>query len=220
LRRILERFTAARPVVHLDRREKALMIEAIVAHYRQQPIRGLRVLDIGCGNGDISEHFAQHNEVSAVDVRDQRRPSSVQYAFSLVDGEKLSFLHASFDLVISHHVIEHVSNQGLHLEEIRRVLAPKGICYLATPNRTSPFMRGHVGNHHVLRYAQMLRLFKEHGFQVFEYGPEVVARPAEFHHSVRVTGWVPRVVTRALRFWYPSQMFVLLPHAQPQCVPS
>jgi 2-polyprenyl-3-methyl-5-hydroxy-6-metoxy-1,4-benzoquinol methylase len=54
-----------RPVVHLNREIKAKMIEAIVEDYRHAPIRGLTILDIGCGNGGVSAYFARNNELRA-----------------------------------------------------------------------------------------------------------------------------------------------------------
>ena len=44
-----------------------------------------------------------------------------------------------FDIVVSNHVVEHVSNQNLHFSEMARVLKPNGIVYFATPNRLWPW---------------------------------------------------------------------------------
>jgi 2-polyprenyl-3-methyl-5-hydroxy-6-metoxy-1,4-benzoquinol methylase len=51
----------------------------------------------------------------------------------------LPFPDEYFDVVVSNHVIEHVSDQQLHLSEIARVLKPNGVVYLATPNRLWPW---------------------------------------------------------------------------------
>ena len=59
----------------------------------------------------------------------------------------MPFANASFDLVITNHVIEHVgevNEQLQHLKEIARVLSSTGQCYLAVPNRwmlTEPHYR-------------------------------------------------------------------------------
>ena len=47
----------AQPVVGMDRSRKARMINAILADFRHCPVAGLRILDIGVGNGDISRFF-------------------------------------------------------------------------------------------------------------------------------------------------------------------
>lgn len=197
-------------VVHLDRSSKARMIDAIISDYLGRPIAGYRTLDVGCGNGDISERFAKSNDHHAVDVKDQRRDRNMQFDFRLVTSERLPYDDDFFDIVISHHVIEHVRDQHLHLDEIRRVAKPDGIVYLATPNRTSPLMRGHVGNDLVLTYSRMLSLFREHGFTCHEYGSRVAKEPDRFHGEVRLARILPAFLIRWLRPLYPSQMFILV----------
>ena len=114
---------------------------------RKQPIR---LLEIGTGSGGIAHWFAHHPqlrcEVVAVDVCDNRQLHE-GYAFQRVESVDLPFEEASFDVVISNHVIEHVGDdeaQLAHLREIRRVLKADGVAYLAVPNRwmlTEPHYR-------------------------------------------------------------------------------
>ncbi|MEX2148949.1 MAG: class I SAM-dependent methyltransferase [Steroidobacteraceae bacterium] len=200
-----ERFT----VINVDRSSKARMIQAILSDHLQGPVAGYRTLDIGCGNGGISESFASTNEHYAVDIKDQRHNTAATYDFHLVASERLPFGDGFFDIVVSHHVIEHVSDQHLHLAEIRRVLKPHGIAYLATPNRTSPIMKGHVGNDRVLGYRAMLAIIREHGFAGREFGSIVVKEPDRFHAEIRYGRFLPLFLIRLLRPLFPSQMFVL-----------
>jgi 2-polyprenyl-3-methyl-5-hydroxy-6-metoxy-1,4-benzoquinol methylase len=138
------RLTALKgPVEFRDRVSKALMIEAILEDFLRAPVSGFRILDIGCGNGGISRHFAAKNKVHGVDTKDRRGTQAEPYEFTQVTSEILPFADRSFDIVVSHHVIEHVPDQRRHLAEIARVLSDDGVCYLATPNRSSPFMQGH-----------------------------------------------------------------------------
>lgn len=197
------------PVYRLSRRNKALMIEAVVANALEGPVAGKRILDIGCGNGDISQHFAGRNDQYGVDVEDRRRPENDGLVFSRVSSERLPFDDGFFDVVLSHHVIEHVADQALHLREMHRVLVPNGLVYLATPNRTSPLMQGHVGNDAVLPYRQMRPLFERAGFEVTEYSSRVVCRPDDFHGEVRLLRWAPYRLVHLLRDFFPSQAFVL-----------
>ena len=104
----------------------------------------VKLLEIGTGAGYMAEHIGRHvKEINSVDVVDERRTKD-GYSFNLVRDEQLPFEPASFDIVLSNHVIEHVQNQQLHLDEVLRVLKPGGILYLATPNRywiTDPHYR-------------------------------------------------------------------------------
>lgn len=200
------------PVVRLDRSRQARMIDAIIEDHRGSPVTKMDILDIGCGNGRIATHFvAKENHVSGVDVEDKRASETRDFAFHLVDSERLPFETDSFDLVLSHHVIEHVPDQELHLAEIHRVLRPGGLCYLATPNKSSPLMEGHVGNQMVLHHREMEPLFKQAGFCVREYSYDVVVDPDKFHGAKRYGRLLPRRLAWAARSWYPSHLFMLEP---------
>ena len=196
-------------VIKLDRLWKAKMIESIIADYLGRDIQGLKILDIGCGNGDISNYFARQNEQYGVDVKDQRKPENNTFEFYQVDSERLPFDDGFFDVVVSHHVIEHVSDQGLHLDEIWRCLKPNGVAYVATPNKSSPIMEGHVGNDQVLRLKEMVPLFVKHRFVAHEYSCKLLKSPKKFYSEISQASWVPVPILRIFAPLFPSQVFVL-----------
>lgn len=196
------------PVVHLDRSKKARQIEAVARDFLGRPVEGMVTLDIGCGNGGISARLARDNEHYGVDVADLRKEVE-GFEFRQVSDERLPFPDAMFDLVVSNHVIEHVSDQELHLAEIRRVLKPGGCVYLATPNKSSPIMEGHVGNQMVLRYSQMAPLMRRCGFEVTEYALAVAAHPDRFAGEVAWAKYLPRPLLAMARRWFPSHIFML-----------
>ena len=122
-----------------SRQAKARKIEAILS--TKLKLTDARVLDVGAGSGIIANHMSQcvgpGGEVVAVDVMDQRRIRR-GFRFVRVTDTWLPFEDASFDIVISNHVMEHVGNrqaQLRHLREIRRVLKDEGWCYFAVPNK-------------------------------------------------------------------------------------
>lgn len=105
---------------------------------RPQPIS---MLEVGTGSGGIAHYFGTHPqlrcEVDAVDVHDSRLVTE-GYRYHQVQGTQLPFADESFDVVLTNHVIEHVggeSAQRAHLADLRRVLRPDGVGYLAVPNR-------------------------------------------------------------------------------------
>lgn len=123
----------------LSRKLKARKIELLLN--LDSSTGPLRVLEIGTGSGGIAHYFATHANlqclVTAVDVEDNRQVCD-NYEYISVQGVKLPFNDAQFDVVISNHVIEHVGghrSQLKHLKEIARVLSERGIGYLAVPNR-------------------------------------------------------------------------------------
>lgn len=122
-----------------SRRLKGMKIERLLdLASRPQPIR---MLEVGTGSGGIAHYFGTHPQlrcdVDAVDIHDNRLVTE-GYRYHLVQDTQLPFADESFDVVLSNHVIEHVGGeqaQRAHLAELRRVLRPGGVGYLAVPNR-------------------------------------------------------------------------------------
>lgn len=108
-------------------------------------IRG-KVLDPGCGGGGMPLSFAEEASLvigidpaerfQAAGVRLAREQGVTNVHFALADGMALPFPDATFDLVLSHAVIEHVADAPLYLRECARVLASGGRMYLST----SPYL--------------------------------------------------------------------------------
>jgi SAM-dependent methyltransferase len=101
-----------------------------------------RVLENGCGVGTYVEHLAriggavyglEYDFERAAEAR-QRSPHILNAA-----GEHLPFPDESFDLVLSHEVLEHVQDDRLALTEIARILRTGGRLALFVPNRGYPF---------------------------------------------------------------------------------
>ena len=195
------------PVKNLDRSKKALKIYSILEDEHQKPLSRLTVLDIGCGNGLICKQFADKNTVYGVDINDFRKFK--KFTFNKVSSAKLPHKDNFFDIVISNHTIEHIPNQSLHLTEMHRVLKPGGILYLATPNKTSPFMQGHIGNQLVLPWRKMQKLFANHGFDSKLKSIEVIKHPDRFHVKSGPLQRMPSKILRLLCFLMPSHIFIL-----------
>jgi SAM-dependent methyltransferase len=101
-----------------------------------------RILDAGCGGGGMPVSFAEEaRSVAAIDLTPRFRDAGTRLAaergvrnvsFAVADGMFLPFRRASFDLVLSHAVIEHVADAARYLRECRRVLEPGGRMFLST----------------------------------------------------------------------------------------
>jgi len=95
-----------------------------------------RVLDLGCGTGYGSAELAAHQaRVIGMDrVAPAADPRGSGARFVRGDLRGLPFAGASFDLVVSFQVIEHLLDPTGYLREIARVLRPVGTLLLTTPN--------------------------------------------------------------------------------------
>ena len=109
-----------------------------------------RILEIGCGHGDITrEYVAPHcASVVATDIVHRFRTEGAHnISFQVEDALHLSFSDGSFDGVVSVDVIEHVEDDEGFVRESIRVLKPGGTLFFTTPNRLrlSSVMRYFVG---------------------------------------------------------------------------
>jgi SAM-dependent methyltransferase len=101
-----------------------------------------RVLDAGCGGGGTALSLAEESAFAVgLDLEARFTDSGTRLAaekdianaaFVQGDGVRLPFRDATFDLVFSHSVIEHVTTADGYLRECHRVLRPGGVLYLST----------------------------------------------------------------------------------------
>lgn len=97
---------------------------------------GLRVLDVGCGHGLISEHIRKMgNNVTCVDL--PTITSLVHRSLDLVavaaDAEHLAFASNNFDVVLASELLEHLWNPQVFLDEAERVLKDEGHAIIEVP---------------------------------------------------------------------------------------
>lgn len=131
---------------------------------RALPIDARRILVDGCGIGQYVKHLAAlgYNTIG-LDIDLDRVMTGSQAGVDqlhVAAGEYLPYPDRSFDAILSHEVIEHVSNDRLAAREMIRVLRPGGRVILFCPNRWYPFethghyWRGqyHFGNTPLINY--------------------------------------------------------------------
>jgi SAM-dependent methyltransferase len=118
---------------------------------RMEMIRGAfagrtpqRVLVDGCGIGTYAEKLAAlTGHVYGLDIEVDRVQEAAANASRVAylggAGEHLPFGDNTFDLVLSHEVLEHVQDDRAAIREIVRTLCPGGRLALFCPNRGYPF---------------------------------------------------------------------------------
>lgn len=125
--------------------------ELILRHLRPEDISDRRVLEIGCGRGELACHlssmmtaprkfvaadFAQ----SAVHLGRKRAEisQSPRISWLVASMQGIAMQDAIFDTIISCETIEHVPEPQEAVMELRRVLRPGGRLLLTTPNYMGP----------------------------------------------------------------------------------
>lgn len=148
MRRIDDRAIKA----HADLRFRSEYDYALFEYYRSAKVIAFldkagvsltgRILDAGCGGGGMPLSLAEEASlVVGIDPAERFQDAGVKLGrekqlhhlhFALGDGMALPFVNETFDLVLSHAVIEHVAVAPLYLRECARVLRPSGRMYLST----------------------------------------------------------------------------------------
>jgi 2-polyprenyl-6-hydroxyphenyl methylase/3-demethylubiquinone-9 3-methyltransferase len=110
-----------------------------------KPLEGLRVLDIGCGGGLLSEPVARMGaEVVGADPSEKNigiasthaKASGVAVDYRAVTAEQLAEAGETFDIVLNMEVVEHVADVELFMNTCASMVRPGGLMFVATINRT------------------------------------------------------------------------------------
>jgi len=168
------------------------------------PLTGLRVLDVGCGGGILSESMARLGaRVEGIDVVEKNiriadlhaRAEELDIEYSQVTAEGLAGTGRKFDVVLNMEVVEHVADVPGFLRACNRLVAPGGVMVVATINRTlRAWLLAIVGAEYVLRWLPR----GTHRWGLFVKPAEIEALLAEDGLSVRArTGVRVNPLTRA-----------------------
>jgi SAM-dependent methyltransferase len=109
---------------------------------RYVDLENTRILDVGCGIGTYVNRLRGLSEhVYGIDIDEQRirRGSVTLPNLALAVSEHMPFPDSSFDVILLHEVIEHVSDDAVTLQEACRVVRPGGKVVIYAPNRLYPF---------------------------------------------------------------------------------
>ena len=127
-----------------------------------RPFAGLRILDIGCGGGLLSEPMARLGaEVVGADAAERNIPvarlhaeqSGLAIDYRHTTAEALAAAGEVFDVVLNMEVVEHVSDPAAYLAACHDLLRPGGLMVCSTLNRNAKsFAMAIVGAEYVMRW--------------------------------------------------------------------
>lgn len=93
-------------------------------------------IDLGCGPGEKTIVFAEYDRsVTGIDKENYNTQHYKKFKFIKGDMLHTKFKNASFDMVYSYDVIEHLENPELLVKEMYRLISDKGIGIISTPNK-------------------------------------------------------------------------------------
>ena len=139
--------------------------EKIKKHFNlknsQDFLKGLEILDIGCGGGLISEPLCRlGGNITGIDASEKN--IKVAKIHSDKSNLKIKYLNKSpeqlkdfekYDVILNLEIVEHVSDVNLYLNSCHKLLKKNGIMFTATLNRTLvSYVKAIVGAEYILRW--------------------------------------------------------------------
>ena len=154
-----------RPLHLLNPFRIAYIREKSIAHFGLkddlQVFKDLKILDIGCGGGLLSEPMTRlGGKVTGIDAAEKNIKIASAHAakaglaidYRNVTVEELAKTGEKFDIILNMEVIEHVADVPLFLKSCSALLKPGGLMFIATINRTAKaFAFAVVGAEYILR---------------------------------------------------------------------
>jgi 2-polyprenyl-6-hydroxyphenyl methylase/3-demethylubiquinone-9 3-methyltransferase len=129
---------------------------------RLDSMKGLRMLDIGCGGGILTEPLARlgavmvgvdPSETNIEAAKEHAEQSELAIDYRCATAEELSDAGEAFDVVLAMEVVEHVADVPLFVESCAGMVKPGGLMIAATLNRTlKSFALAIVGAEYILRW--------------------------------------------------------------------
>ena len=128
---------------------------------KQDFLKNLNILDIGCGGGLISEPMARlGGNVTGIDASEKNIKVAKIHAEK--NNLKIQYLNTSpenfkelgkFDVILNLEIVEHVEDLDLYFQSCKNLIKKNGIMFTATLNRTfSSYVKAIIGAEYILRW--------------------------------------------------------------------
>ena len=159
------------------------IVEKCTSHFKlgktkERPLSGIKILDIGCGGGLITEPLGRLGaDITGIDASSKNIEIAKIHAKK--NHLKIKYLNTSpeqkeinekFDVILNLEVLEHVENLDLFLKSASDLLKKNGIMFVATINRTfESYLKAIVGAEYLLRWLPI----GTHNWQKF-FKPEEI----------------------------------------------
>tara|TARA_B100000767_G_scaffold64125_1_gene60308 strand:+ start:113 stop:841 length:729 start_codon:yes stop_codon:yes gene_type:complete len=124
-------------------------------------LKGLSILDIGCGGGLISEPMARlGGSVTGIDASEKNikiaqihsKKNNLQINYLNKSPEQLKNIE-KFDVILNLEIVEHVENVNLYINSCYNLLKKDGLMFTATLNRSlMSYLKAIVGAEYILRW--------------------------------------------------------------------
>ena len=140
---------------------KENIIETFGITSGKEPLKNIKILDVGCGGGLLSEPMCRLGaDVTGIDASEKNikvaklhaKQNNLKINYICSSPEKLKTIE-KFDVILNMEIIEHVDDVNLFLESCSNHLKRKGLMFVATLNKTlKSYVFAIIGAEYVLRW--------------------------------------------------------------------
>jgi 2-polyprenyl-6-hydroxyphenyl methylase / 3-demethylubiquinone-9 3-methyltransferase len=140
---------------------KENIIESFNIIQKKSPLKNIKILDIGCGGGLLSEPMCRMGaKVTAIDASKKNiqvakihsKKNNLKIKYICTSPEKLKVTN-KFDVVLNMEIVEHVEDVNFFLKTCAKLLKKNGIMFVATLNKTlKSYVFAIVGAEYILRW--------------------------------------------------------------------
>ena len=128
---------------------------------KSKPLSGIKILDIGCGGGLLSEPMSRMGaNVTGIDASDKNikiaklhsKKNKLKINYLCSSPEKLK-IEKKFDVILNMEIVEHVEDIDFFLKSCSKLLKKNGLMFVATINKTlKSYVFAIIGAEYVLRW--------------------------------------------------------------------
>ncbi len=140
---------------------KENVIKTFKLNYNKTPLKDIKILDVGCGGGLLSEPMCRLGaKVTGIDASDKNikiaklhsKKNNLQIDYFCSSPEKFN-TEDKFDVILNMEIVEHVEDVNFFLESCSKLLKKNGIMFVATLNKTlKSYIFAIVGAEYILRW--------------------------------------------------------------------
>ena len=140
---------------------KQNIIETFGLEDEKEPLKNIKILDIGCGGGLLSEPMCRLGaKVTGIDASKKNiniaklhsKKNNLQIDYLCTSPEKFE-PKVEFDVILNMEIVEHVEDVNFFLESCSKLLKKNGIMFVATLNKTlKSYIFAIIGAEYVLRW--------------------------------------------------------------------
>ena len=137
------------------------IVESFKLENKEKPLENIKILDIGCGGGLLSEPFkrlgaeivgidASTKNINVAKLHAKKNNLNIKYHCTSPENFKTDI---KFDVILNMEIIEHVEDVDFFLKSCAKLLRKNGIMFVATLNKTlKSYLFAIIGAEYILRW--------------------------------------------------------------------